>query len=785
MREAERAIPSRRTGFAAAFRRFGLAGLLAVVVALALALLPQASARAEGYSFTSVRIEGSNRVDAPTVLSYAGIAKGQTLSPGALNDATQRLMQSGLFATVELVPQGNTLVIKVTENPLIDVINFEGNKRIKDEDLSAAIKSKQRTVYSADLAKADAQAIADLYRMRGRFAATVTPKVIPLRDNRVNLVFEITEGKVTEVERLTFNGNRAFSDRALRQVLQTKQAGLLRQVIQRDTYIAERLDLDKQLLTDFYKSRGYIDFQVVDASADIVRERDGVFVTFTVSEGQQYRIGQVDAVSEVPGVDIADFSKVLKLRSGAVYSPALIDNNVTRLETLAVRKGLNFVRVDPRITRNPANQTLDVTFALVKGDRIFVERIDIEGNTTTLDEVVRRQFRSAEGDPFSPREIRQAAERIRALGYFEDAQVNAKPGSTPDQVIVDVQVVEKPTGSLSFGASYSTQSGFGVAVGFSEQNFLGRGQALSFNIEAGANNTNLSFSFQEPAFLGKDLLFGIDAWWNQADQYDTNYNTSDAGIKFSLGFPLSNITRLNLNYALSQSAITNVSEDSSVILMEEEDMGMMVSSALGYSFSVDTRREGLDPVTAYLFRWDQSYAGLGGAVNGLDSNLYSAVQTKVFHEDVTLRAVAQGGVFTALGDYTSRVTDRYFGNGKIRGFERNGIGPRDLQAKNKDALGGNLFGVVSLETDFPLGVPEEYGISGGAFVDVGSVWGLNNNIGTNGVPVDDSMHLRVTAGVILYWTTPLGPLKFTFSKALQKEYYDKTQPFDFSIATSF
>jgi len=781
MREADKGFPSRGAGLP-----IGLVLQVLAVIAFALVLaLPGRSVLAQTFSFTTVRVEGSTRVDVPTVLSYAGIKSGQELTPGALNDATQRIVESGLFATVELVPEGSTLVIKVTENPMIDVINFEGNKRIKDEDLSAIIKSKQRTVYSAGLAQADAQAIAEAYRMRGRFAATVTPQIIPKGDNRVDLVFEITEGKVTEVERLTFNGNRAFSDRALRQVLETKQAGLLRQVIQRDTYIAERLELDKQLLTDFYNSRGYIDFQVLDASADVLRERDGVFVTFTIQEGQQYRIGSVDAVSEIEGVDIADFANVLKLRPGAVYSPALIDNNVTRLETLAVRKGLNFVRVDPRIVRDSSNQLLGVTFALVKGPRIFVERIDIEGNTTTLDEVVRRQFRTAEGDPFSPREIKQASERIRALGYFEDAQVESRPGSTPDQVIVNVDVIEKPTGSLSFGASYSTNSGVGVAIGFSEDNFLGRGQALSFDIEAGTDNTNVNFSFAEPAFLGKDLRFGLDAWWNTSDYYDAYYNTSDAGVRLSVGFPISTITRLNFNYSLSQSEITDVSEDSSVILQEEEAMGMLTSSAFGYALNLDTRREGLDPVTAYVMRWDLSYAGIGGDTNFVDSNFYGAVQTKLFQDDVTVRAIAQSGVFTALGDYTSRVTDRYFANGKIRGFERNGIGPRDLAAINQDALGGNYYGVVSLEADFPVGLPEEYGVGGGLFLDVGSVWGLDNNIGTDGVPVDDDMYLRVTTGVIVYWTTPLGPLKFTFSKALQKESYDKTQPFDFSIATSF
>jgi outer membrane protein insertion porin family len=392
-----------------------LIGPLAIAISLVVptAFTPTFTfAQTQGFAFDDVTITGNDRVDAATILSYAGIARGQAVSAGELNDATQRIVNSGLFETVELQPQGGTLVISVKEYPIVNIINFEGNKRLDDAKLAEIITSEARRIYSPAKAEADAAALAEAYRVAGRMAATVTPRIIRRDGNVVDLVFEVTEGRVVEVERLSFVGNRAFSDRRLRQVLETKQAGFLRQIIQADTFVAERLDLDKQVLRDFYLSRGYVDFQVLDASAEVARERDATFVTFTVREGRPFAIGAVSTVSEVEGVDAAAYEAAVRLRPGVTYSPAVIENNIARLEALALKQGLNFIRIDPRITRNDDTQTLDIEFALVRGEKVFVERIDIEGNTTTLDQVVRRQFRTSEGDPFNARDS-QAAARIR------------------------------------------------------------------------------------------------------------------------------------------------------------------------------------------------------------------------------------------------------------------------------------------------------------------------------------------------------------------------------------
>lgn len=746
-------------------------------------------ALAQSFSFSNVTVEGNERVDAGTIVSYTGIERGTPVSAGQLNDAYQRVVDSGLFETVEIVPQGGTLLIRVRELPTINVINFEGNKRLKDEALAELVQSEARRVFSPSQAEADAAAIADAYEQAGRLAASVEPRIIRRDGNRVDLVFDIREGGVVEIERVGFVGNRAFSDRRLRQILQTKQAGIFRQLISKDTFAADRLEFDKQLLRDFYASRGYVDFEVLDATGEISRERDAFFVTFTLREGQSFKVGQVTTVSEVEELDAAEFEAVNKLRSGVTYSPTIVDTNIARMENLALKKGLNFVRVEPRITRNDRELTLDIEFAIVRGERVFVERIDIEGNSTTRDDVIRRQFRSVEGDPFNPREVRRAASRIRALGFFDQAEVNAEPGSAEDQVVVNVDVTERPTGSLGFGLSYGIESGVGISINFAEENFLGRGQAVSVNLTTGTDNRSGNISFTEPAFLGRDLRFSTSLFYSETDRQNSSYNTQNLGFRTSLGFPVSTNGRLDLNFRVSQNEITDVPSDSSAVLQSEADRGSLVTASVGYSFSYDTRREGLNPLGGVLLRFSQDFAVLGGDIEYIETNAFALAERRILNEEVTLRAVVEGGAINMVsGD--SRVTERFFGNNKVRGFDGNGFGPRDLVAGNRDALGGNLFAAARFEAEFPIGLPEEYGIRGGVFFDVGSVWSLDNvDGGTNGSDgldlVDDSFHLRSSVGVSVFWDTPIGPLRFNLAKALDKQPYDEERVFDLTISTSF
>lgn len=776
----------------------GLVLRLCLVLGLGLAALaPVQRALAESYQFSAVTITGNDHVDNATVLAYAKIPKGTVLSDGDLNAVYQRLVASGLFETVVLTPKGGTLTIALTEYPMLNVVDFQGNSRIQDADLAKIIQSQPARVYSPATAEADAAAIAAYYRDKGSIAATVDPKIIRRDGNRVDLVFEIREGKVSELERVQFVGNQAFSDYRLRQVLATKQAGILRALVQRDTLLPDRLEADKQLLTQFYQARGFMDFRILDVSAQVSRERDATYLTFTIQEGQSFKVGAVQTVSEIPGLDPAEFDKVRRLRPGVTYDPAVIDNNVARMETLAINRGINFVNVEPVLTRHDAQGTVDVTFTLKQGERIFVERIDIEGNTTTQDQVVRRQFDTVEGDPFNPREVRLASDRIRALGFFSDVQVAGKPGSAADQVVLKVDVSEQPTGTISLGATYGVADGFGVNLGYSETNFLGRGQALSASIQTGTSSVDSHLNFTEPALLGRDLQFSLNLGYMTTNHNHAYYDTQSLTFQPGINFPVTETTRLGLHYRLANLGLSNIdgpvvddpttpvdetSNGSSAILFSEA--GTQLESGLGYDLSFDTRRTGLDPNSGFLLRFGQDVTGLGGDATFIETSGLAMAETKVAHEEVTLRAVVEGGYLLGYDGYGTRVTDRYFGNGKIRGFAPNGIGPRDLTATNQDALGGNMYAVARFESEFPVGLPEEYGISGGAFLDFGSVWGLDNTAGTGG-PVDDSFHLRSAIGVSMLWKTPIGPLRFDFSHALLKETYDREQSFNLTIATQF
>lgn len=766
--------------------RFVSGALTTVLFVLALAFgLGTTSAQARDYTFQSFKIEGSQRIESGTVMSYVGIKRGQTVSDSDLNAAYRRLTDSGLFENVKLEPRGSTLVVKVQELPIINVISFEGNRRYKDDALARVISSKARHIYSPAKAEADAATLADFYRQNGRYAATVTPKIIKRSDNRVDLVFEIQEGRVTEVRRLSFVGNQAYSDWRLRQVLATKQAGLFHQLIQSDTYVQQRIAEDKQKLKQFYAARGYIDFQVLNVASQLIRNRSGFFLTFTLHEGLPYAFGKSTVASDIPGVDLAPFKAALRSKPGHSFNSEWVKRNVERLENLATEKGMTFVKVDPVITRHRRAQTVDIAYTLKRTPRMFVQRIDITGNTTTLDRVIRRQFHTAEGDPYDPRKIEAAVRRIRALGFFSSVEAQAKPGTRKDEVIIDVNVTEKPTGSLSFGVSYGAATGAGVAAAFSESNFLGRGQYLRFAINHGVSNANSALTFTEPALLGRDVRLSTSLFYDTQKHLNSYFDTKQAGLNLGVQFPVSLNGRLGVHYKLSNDSVENVDVNSSPVLKAE--VGSKVSSIVGYDYSYDTRTTGLNPNAGVLLKFGQEFSGLGGTTRYIESTGQILAQTKIAREQVTLKAGLKGGLLSMLRGH-SRAVDRFFGLGEIIGFKPNGIGPRDLGAINQDPLGGNKYAVFSVEADFPLGLPSEYNISGGVFWNTGAVWGLNSSeYGLLNAAAQETtkIHLRSAVGFSIFWTTPIGPLRLNFSHALKKMPYDQVQNFDLTISTQF
>ena len=756
--------------------------LVAVMLFGAVTWFNAGAAKAQQYRFSSIDVVGNLRIESSTIRSYAGISTAQSLSASDLNAAYQSIASSGLFEEVEIVPNGARLVIKVKEFPTINRVAFEGNARLKDEVLAGLVKSQTRRVFNPTEVEQDRAVIAEAYANSGRLAAKVNPKFIRLSDNRVDLIFEIFEGGLVEIERISFVGNRAYSDRKLRSVLETKQAGLLRTFIQRDTFVEDRIEFDKQVLSDFYKSRGYADFRINSVNAEISQERDAYFITFNIREGQKFSVGQIDVTTDLSGIDTKAFAHAGKVRTGQTYSPLAIENDITRMERFANQEGLEFLRITPRISRNDASLSLDVNYVIERGPRIFVERIDIEGNTATLDRVIRRQFRIVEGDPFNPSEIRASARRIRALGFFSNADVTSREGSNPEQVVVDVKVEEAPTGSLSFGASYSTAAGAGGLVEYSERNFLGRGQALSLKMTAGTGNQTYSFDFTEPAFLYNDLSLSLLTSYAETQRQFSQYNTSALKIRPQLSFPLSEQTRLGVRYQYTESKLSNASLSTGAVIGEELALGNVSESGLGYTLSFDTRRTGLDPDAGVLARIGQDFSGLGGDTTSLKTTGLISGEMKVLGEEVTLIGTIEGGMLS-YSKGQSRVVDRFqLGSGIMRGFEPGGIGPREYDSVNgvNDALGGDKFAAMRLEALFPIGLPEEYGITGGVFYDVGNLWGLEYD--SADIQYEKGAW-RQAAGVSIIWITPVGPFRFNFSRAIAKELLDTANDFELTLAT--
>ncbi len=764
----------------------GLKGLAFSVLMSTAWVAPAPYVSAQQYQFNTVRIDGNQRIGDSAILSQAGIARGQTVSGGQLNDAYQRLNNSGLFETVAIVPQGGTLVITVVELPTINRISFEGNRRIKDDALSSVINSTSRRVFNPDLAERDANAIAEAYTNEGRLSARVQPKVIKRNQNRVDLVFEIFEGDNVEIERLSFIGNRKYSDARLRRVLGTKQAGLFRRLVRRDTFVEDRVEFDKQLLRDFYLSRGYVDMRINSVNAQLTEERDGYFLGFNIQEGQQFQFGEISVTSELPNVDGDAYARIIKVKPGVVYSPSVVEADIARIERQAIRDGVDFMRVEPRVTRNDRDLTLDIEFVLSRGERIFVERIDIEGNTATLDRVVRRQFDSVEGDPFNPREIRQSAERIRALGYFETAEVNAREGSSPEQVIIDVDVEEKPTGSLSFGGSFSSSDGLGVAISFAEENFVGRGQRLYLDLSTASDARRYGLRFVEPSLLGRDVAFSFELDFAETSSSYETYDTERLAFQPSLTFPVSENGRLQVRYTAQEiDVIERDPPDNGAIIQNDIDAGALLTSSLGYEYSYDTRRTGLDPTSGVLFRFSQDFAGIGGDQEYIRTVAKLIGEKKVFNEEITLRASFEGGALAWRGG-TNRAVDRFvLATSQMRGFEPGGIGPRDVASEEGDTLGGNMYVVGRFEAVFPVGLPEEYGIRGGVFYDVGNLWDLSDVSYAAGSVSGEGGSFRHVIGVSLFWETPVGPLQFNISDAIRKEEFDREQRFEVTLETQF
>ncbi len=767
------------------------------VIALLVALLPASLALAQGTAvFSRIDVAGNERIEADSIRVFAGIEPGQPVTPEQLNLAVRNLFETGLFEDVTVMPEAGRLVITVVENPTINQIAFEGNDSLDDEELGTVIQLRPRLAYSVPAAEADAQRIIDAYQQAGRYAASVRPVIIRQSENRVDLVFEIDEGRRTSVQRINFTGNQVFSDRRLRRVIETNQTNWLSFLFGGTNYDADKLEYDRELLRQFYLERGYIDFRVLSSTAELARDRTGFFLSFTVSEGQRYNFGTVSVSSSVPGLNAADFEPLLAPVTGrGIYNVRLVDRVVQRMTYQAGQAGYAFVEIRPQVTKNAAARTVDINFQLVEGQRVFIERIDISGNTRTLDRVIRREFNVVEGDAFNSREINEAQDRIRGLGYFEEATVNVRPGTTEDQALIDVQVVEQPTGSLSLGGAFSSSEGLTAQVGLTERNFLGRGQTISATVSASTQFGNYEFGFVEPALFDRDLLAGFSIYYRNRNFDEQSFQTKNVGFEPRVGFPLSENGRLTLRYRISSDDIYDVQEDTSLIIENEE--GDLLTSAVAGTYVYDRRNSVVDPSAGFILTLNQEFAGLGGDTRYSKTQGRARAYTSFFEEELILSAELEGGLIVSQDG--TRITDRFnTGGDSFRGFARNGLGPRDFcgggdevvcadpqeDLRVDDALGGNYYSVLRLDASFPLGPASEYGVYGGLFADVGSLWQLDDTDGSMG-EVDATFHLRSSVGVSLFVDTPIAPLRFNYAVPLQYEDYDVLERFRFSVQTRF
>jgi len=770
-------------------KRNWVTDLIRCIFAAAFAVLCLAQiAQAQGFQISSVTIEGNLRIETATIESLTNIEVGNFLSTGEVNDAVQRVRDSKLFEFVSADVKGSDLRIVVVEFPTVNLVAFEGNDRLDEGQLKALVLTVPRRVYSVSEVRNDAKSIAAAYANQGRIAASVEPRIIRRSDNRVDVVFEIIEGGVVEIERISFVGNRAFSDSRLRRILNTKQAGLLRLLIQRDTFIQDRIDFDKQVLKDFYNSRGYVDFQTLSVNSELSKTREAFFVTFQVQEGQQFSFGKITTSSDLSSVDVEEFALVIKTVEGKAYSPGAVENTIELMERRALQLGLDFVRVEPRVTRNYENLSLDIDYVLSRGPRVFVERIDISGNSTTLDRVIRREFKVVEGDAFNPREMRATAERIRALGFFGDAELTAKEGSAPNQKVVDVLVSEKPTGSLSFGANYNSANGVGFMANFKEKNFLGRGQSLDFSLNNTTSTTTVEFGFDEPAILNRDISFNFGLRYGTTNASNAKYDTEISLLSTALRFPVNEFGALQVK-AFYKSELLNNITSSSKVLLNEGDGSRVSGLGFGYSYTLDNREKGINPIGGTFLKFSQDLLSVSGS-SLVETTFKIGRETSFRNEDVRVSAVFEAGSVGFLDNKNTRVTDRFFlGSNMFRGFGPGGLGPRETNGTTiNDALGGNHFTVARFEARAPSGLPEEYGIELGTFMDVGSVWGLDSETvaaADAGTIKQENFSIQSVVGASLFWTTPIGPLRFNWSRPLNKSSDNIYENFDLTIATSF
>ncbi len=740
--------------------------------------------QAQAQTIRDIRVEGNRRVEPETVRSYLLISPGDPYDPVKVDSSLKALFATGLFANVSIRRQSSTLIVLVVENPIINRVAFEGNSQIDDDTLRSEIQLKPRSVFTRARVQADVQRIIEVYRRSGRFAARVDPKIIHLENSRVDLVFELQEGPKTTVRTINFVGNAAFTDSQLRDVITTSRTTWLSFLKPTNIYDPDRLNLDRELLRQFYLKNGYADVRIISAVADLDPAGRGFFITFTIDEGEQYRFGAIDIETSLPNLNPENLRGKIETKTGKIYDASKIDKTVENVTIEVAGEGYAFARVVPRADRDPFARTISLTYIIEEGPRVYIERIDIVGNVRTLDYVIRREFAIAEGDAYNRLLVDAAKRRLRNLGFFKSVDIKTEPGTAPDRVIVVVHVIEQPTGELSFGAGYSTSEGVIGDISLTERNLMGRGQFIRLKLSGSLERFQIDLSFTQPHFLDRNMSAGFDIFHKEADFSDqASFKSRSTGGALRLGIPLANDWAVQTRYTFVHQDIFEVKDNASQAV--KDNAGVTIVSSVGYTVFYDTRNVPKNPTQGLYFSLAQDLAGVGGDVNYIrtiaDARGYYPIRRRL-----TLVGRLQGGVIEGYGGDDVRLTDVFFkGANLVRGFDTAGIGPRD--GTTGDALGGKIFAGGTVEVRFPLPlVPDSFGMSGAVFADAGTLFDVGD-IGTldpNDVVADDGS-IRSSVGFSLIWESPLGPLRADIAQAIVKDRNDETQVFRFGASTQF
>lgn len=741
---------------------------------------------AQSFTIDAIEVRGTERIEAATVQSYLTVAPGDPYDEEAVDASLKNLFATGLFADVSVSRRDDTLIIDVKENPIINRIAFEGNRRLDNDKLEPEVRLRPRVVYTRSKVRADVQRMLEVYRRSGRFAVQIEPKVIQLPQNRVDLVFEISEGPKTKVSKINFVGNKEFSDGDLRSEIATRESRWWRFLTSDDTYDPDRLAYDREQLRQFYLSEGYADFRVISAVAELSPDKREFYITFVVEEGDLYHFGEIDVESEIRDLDPDLLRPLVRTREGRKYNAQLIDETIENMTDEAGEKGYAFVDIRPRVRRERDGLLINITYRVLEAPRVYVERIDIHGNVRTLDKVVRREFRLIEGDAFSSSQIRRSRQRIRGLGFFQEVEIEQVPGSAEDRTHVDVSLQEQSTGELSLNVGFSSTENFIVGFGISERNLLGKGQSLRANFSISSRRTQVDLGFTEPYFMGKQIAAGVDLFAREADfRRESSFIQTTYGGGLRAAFAITEYMTMGTRYTLRRDKVEGVAASFNRFLQAAE--GTFTTSSVGYSFIYDNLDDRIDPTSGHRAVLSQDVAGLGGNVKYLRNRANYDYYIPIGQRWV-LKFGGEAGYIFGLGDEV-RLSDRFFPT--IRGFEPRGIGPRDRGSE--DSLGGRLYYSGTTELLVPLGAAaNELGLKSSLFVDVGALFKSDDeNIFDPDTGellqevVGDSSKPRVSAGVGFSWNSPFGPFRIDFAKALVKDDFDQTEFFQFNISNRF